>query len=120
MTRESCRAVGICGSRSGKKDSGSLFAPAISLALHVDNGDDGPLNRVLIVLDHFANACSEGNSLFQSYFPMPRTGKATVWVWNNAEESCVLVAERCFPCKHRFIVTMHRCRPPSKRVDPPR
>src|SRR6267143_2542334 len=108
MTRESCRAVGICGSRSGKKDSGSLFASAISLALHVDNRDDGPLNRVLIVLDHFANACSEGKSLFQSYFPMPGTRKACVGIWNNAEESCVVVAKWCIRRKYRFRVTRHR------------
>src|SRR5260370_32966287 len=107
MTRESCRAVGICGSRSGKKDSGSLFAPAISLALHVDNGDDGPLNRVLIVLDHFANACSEGNSLFKYYFPMPGTRKATVWVWNNAEESRMVIAERGIRRKYSFRVSGH-------------
>src|ERR1700745_1596555 len=108
MTRESCRAVGICGSSSGKKNGGSLFAAAIGLALHVDDSDDWPLDRVLIALDHFANACSEGKRLFQSDFPMPGTRKASVWVWNNAEESCVLVAERCIRCKYRFRVAMHR------------
>src|SRR5258706_4819991 len=104
MTRESCRAVGICSGRGGKKDSGSLFAPAISLALHVDNGDDGPLNRVLIVLDHFANACSEGESLFQSYFPVPGTRKARVGIGNNAEESGMFVAKRRIRRKHGFRV----------------
>src|SRR6267378_4456260 len=95
MTREPCRAVSICCGCSGKKDSGSLFAPAIDLALYVDDSNDGPLDRVLVVFDHFANACSEGESLFQSYFPVPGTRKTRVGIGNNAEESCMFVAKRC-------------------------
>src|ERR1700730_16543661 len=107
MTRESCRAVGICGSRSGKKDSGSLFAPAVGLAFHVYDSDDGPLNRVLIVLDHFTNACRERVTLLQSHLPVPGTGKACLGISNNAEESCVVAAKRCIGSKYRFRVSEH-------------
>src|SRR5258708_31649622 len=110
MTRESCRAVGICSSSSGKKNGRSLFAAAIGLALHIDDSDDWPLDRVLIVLDHFANARSESGSLFKSHFPVPGTRKARVGVWNNAEESCVVVAKRSIRCEHVFRVSGHeRC-----------
>src|ERR1700747_2445185 len=68
VTRESRRAVSVCSCGSGKKDSGSLFAAAIGLALHIDDSDDGPLGRVLVVFDRVANACSEGKGLFQSDF----------------------------------------------------
>src|SRR6202035_5279009 len=107
MSRESCRAVGICGSSSGKKDSRSLFASAVRLAFHVDDSDDGPVDRVLSVLDDFTNARGESKSLFQSYFPMPGTGKACVGICNNAEESRAIVAERCISRQHGFRFSGH-------------
>jgi UDP-GlcNAc:undecaprenyl-phosphate GlcNAc-1-phosphate transferase len=68
------RAVSVCSSRSGKKNGGGLLAPAIGLALHVNDSDNWPLDRVFAALfDHFANPRCESVSLFQSYFPMPGT-----------------------------------------------
>src|SRR5260370_8383278 len=87
MARESCRAVGICGSSGGKKNGGSLFAAAIGLAFHIDDSYDWPLDRVLTLLDHFANARSESGSLFQSPFPLPGTRKHRERLVHNPKDS---------------------------------
>src|SRR6266436_4624527 len=94
MPRQTRRTVSVCSSCSCKKDAGCLFASSIGLAFHIDDSDDWPLNSFLILLDHFTNTCGERVTLFQPYLSMPGTRKACMRIWNNAEESCVVVAKR--------------------------
>src|SRR4029077_7589154 len=107
MARESCRSVSVYCSGTRKKDTGGLFASAIGLVFRIDDSDDWPLHRVLVLLDNFTDTCGERVTLFQANFSIAGTRKARVRIRNNAEESCVVVAKRRIHCKYGLRVTRH-------------
>src|SRR5580700_5243374 len=107
MTLQSRRSVGVGSGGTCKKDAGCFLASAIGLAFNIDDRDDWPLGRVLVLLADFTNTGGERVTLLQSHFPMPGAGKACVWIRNYAEKSCLILAKRCIRCKDRFWVTRH-------------
>src|ERR1700675_2347838 len=84
--------IGIRRRGRGQKDRRSLFTPAISLALHIDDGDDGTLAAVLILVHGLTYASSERVRLFQSNFALSCAWEARVWVWYDAQEARTLIA----------------------------
>src|SRR4029077_2034669 len=104
MACYACRSVSVYCSCTRKKDTGGLFASAIGLVLRIDDSDDWPLHRVLILLDNFTDTCGKRVTLLQANFSMLGTRKARVQIRNNAEESCAVVAKRRIRCKHRLRV----------------
>src|SRR6202051_2494105 len=63
--------IGIRRRGRGQKDRCSLFTPAISLALHIDDGDDGTLAAVLVRGHCLTYASSQCVGLFQPHFSSP-------------------------------------------------
>src|ERR1700684_4702256 len=54
-----CRSISVYSGGTGKKDGRGLFAAAIGLALRIDDSDDWPFGRVLILLHRFTDTCGK-------------------------------------------------------------
>src|SRR5258708_8069972 len=94
MPGQSSRDVGIRCRRRCQKDAEQFLAPAVGLAGHVNDGNNGSLFAVFISLDRVTDLLGQVPSLLQSDLSLARTGKAIVRVRHDGKESNPFLLKR--------------------------
>src|SRR5580698_1764076 len=95
MSRHPCRCVCICRGSRRKEDAGRLLTASVSLALDVNDCDDGTLRFprfIAIFRDNCSNVGCEGECFFESNLPIADARKTAVLVRHNAEEQGWLIS----------------------------
>jgi hypothetical protein len=78
--------IRVCSRSRSKEDSGGSLAPAVCLALHVHDGDDGRFPAASLSADHFAYPCCQRKRFLKPDFPVACTGKASLRIWYHAKK----------------------------------
>src|ERR1700733_14644735 len=89
MFRHSCRCVCICRRSRREEDTGRFLTAPVSLALDVNDCDDGTLRftRFIVIFgDHCSNVGRQSECFFESNLSVADTRETAVLVRYNAEE----------------------------------
>src|SRR5258707_7735225 len=94
MSGQSGGDVSVGCGRGCQKDAELFLAPAVSLAGHVNDGDDCSLFAVSISLDRVTNLLGQVPSLLQPDLSLAGAGKAIVRVRPDGKESNPFLLQR--------------------------
>src|SRR5580658_1661674 len=85
--------IRVCRRSRSKEDTGGSLAPAVCLALHIHDGNDGCFLLATVTADHFAHPCCQSVGFLESDFPTASTRKASLCVRHHANKSSVAFAQ---------------------------
>src|SRR5258708_21071191 len=89
MSRHPCRCVCICRRSRREEDTGRFLTAPVSLALDVNDCDDGTLRFtrfITIFGDNCSNVGCKSECFFESNLPVADTRETALLVRDNAEE----------------------------------
>src|SRR5580698_6917998 len=88
--------IRVCRRSRCKEDTGRSLAPAVRLALHIYDGDDGHFLAATLSADHFAHPCCQSIGFLQSHLATAGTWEASLCVRRHAKKSSVIFAKSGF------------------------
>src|SRR6202021_474895 len=112
MSRHPCRCLCLCQRSRREEDTGRFLTVPVSLALDVNDCDDGTLRFtrfIAIFGDNCSNVGCESECFFESNLPVADTRKTAVLVRYNAEEEGCLISNGRSCGQHGVWITAIRC-----------